>query len=66
MFIVLFFQKHFGLVLEPKLNFDIYLKEKISVVNNGIVSLRKVRYYIPRKPLLLMYKALLRSYPDFL
>ena len=47
------FQKHLGLVLDSKLNFDIHLKEKISIVNHGIVLLRKLRYSIPRNPLLI-------------
>ena len=42
------FQKHLGLVLDSKFN----LKEKISIVNHGIALLRKLRYSIPRKPLL--------------
>ena len=46
------FQKYFGLVLNSKLNFDMHLKEKIPVVNNGIVLLMKLRYSMPRKPLL--------------
>ena len=45
------FQKHLGLVLDSKLNLDMYLKEKISIVNNDIALLRKLRYSIPRKPL---------------
>ena len=42
-----------------------HLKEKISIVNNGIALLRKLRYSIPRKPLLSIYKAFLRSHLDY-
>ena len=59
------FQKHLGLVLDSKLNFDMHLKEKISIVNNGIALLRKLRYSIPRKPLLSIYKAFLRPHLDY-
>ena len=42
-----------------------HLKEKISIVNNGIALLRKLRYSIPRKPLLSIYKAFLRLHLDY-
>ena len=60
-----FFQKHLGLVLDSKLNFDMHLKDKISIVNNGIALLTKLRYSIPRKPLLSIYKAFLRPHLDY-
>ena len=60
-----FFQKHIGLVLDLKLNLDMHLKEKISIVNNNIVLLRKVRCSIHRKPLLSIYKAFLRPHLDY-
>ena len=60
-----FFLKHLGLVLDSKLNFDMHLKDKISIVNNGIALLTKLRYSIPRKPLLSIYKAFLRPHLDY-
>ena len=51
------FQKHLGLVLYSKLNLDVHLNEKISIINNGIALLRKLRYSTPRKPMLSIYKA---------
>ena len=60
-----FFQKHLGLVLDSKLNFDMHLKDKISIVNNGIALLTKLRYSIPRKPLLSIDKAFLRPHLDY-
>ena len=59
------FQKHLGLVLDSKLNFDKLFKEKISIVNNGIALLKKLRDSIPRKPLLSFYKAFLRLHLDY-
>ena len=56
------FQKHLGLVLDSKLNFGIHLKEKISIINNGMALLRKLKYSIPRKPLLSIYEAILRPH----
>ena len=58
------FQKYLGLVLDSKLNFGMHLKEKISIVNNGIALLKKVIYFIPRKPLLPIYKAFFRPHLD--
>ena len=45
-------QKHLGLVLDSKLNFDMHLKGKFSIINNGMVLLRKLRHSISRTPLL--------------
>ena len=52
-------------MLDSKLYFDRHLKEKISIVNNGIALLRKLRYSIPRKSLLSIYKIFLRSHLDY-
>ena len=57
--------KHLGLMFDPKLNFDIHLKGKFSIINNGIALLRKLRHSIPRKPLLLIYKTFLRPHLDY-
>ena len=42
-----------------------HLKQKISIVNNGIALLRKLRYSIPWKPLLSIYKNFLRAHLDY-
>ena len=43
------FQKHLGLVLDSKLNFEMHLKEKISIVNNALLrklrNFRSIRYF---------------------
>ena len=41
-----YFQKHLGMVLDSKVNFDMHLKEKVSIVNNGLALLRQLRYSI--------------------
>ena len=59
-------QKHLGLLLDSKLNFNMHLNEKIStIVNNDVALLRKLRYSIPRKPLLSIYKTFLRPHLDY-
>ena len=57
--------KHFGLVFDSKLNFNMHLKRKFSIINNGIALLRKLRHSIPRKPLLSIYKTFLRPHLDY-
>ena len=42
-----------------------HLKEIFSIINNGIALVRKLRYSIPRKPLLSIYKAFSRPHPDY-
>ena len=57
---------HLGLGFNPKLNFDMHLKGKFSIIiNNGIALLRKLRHSIPRKPLLSIYKTFLRPHLDY-
>ena len=51
-------------MFDPKLNFDMHFKGKFSIANNGIALLRKLRHYIPRKPLLSIYKTFLRPHLD--
>ena len=46
------------------LNFDMHLKGKFSIINNGIALLRILRHSIPRKPLLSIYKTFLRPHLD--
>ena len=41
-----YFQKHLGMELDSKVNFDMHLKEKVSIVNNGLALLRQLRYSI--------------------
>ena len=57
--------EHLGLVFAPKLNFNIHLKEKFSIINNGTALLMKLRHSIPRKPLLSIYKTFLRPHLDY-
>ena len=58
-------QKHLRLVLDSKLNFNMHLQGKFSIINNGIALLRKLRHSIPRKALLSIYKTFLRPHLDY-
>ena len=50
-------QKHLGLILDKRLNFNIHIEEKITKANRAVGLLRKMYQYVPRKKLLLIYKA---------
>ena len=49
-------QKHLGLYLDEKLNFNHHIKEIISKVNKGIIVIRKLRSILLRNTLLAIYK----------
>ena len=51
------FQKHLGLFLDDKLNFDIHLKEKMKKFNKGTDILKKPQHILPSKTLLTIYKS---------
>ena len=57
--------KHVGLMFDLKLNIDMHLKGKFSIINNGIALIRKLRHSIPRKPMLSIYKTFLRHHLDY-
>ena len=52
--------KHLGLILDSKLSFDKHIDEKISIANRGIGMIRRLCHYLPRKPLVQMYKSFIR------
>ena len=58
-------QKHLGLYLDEKLNFNHRIKEIISKINKGIGVIRKLRSILPRNALLTIYKAFIRTNTDY-
>ena len=58
-------QKHLGLFLDDKLNFNHHLKEKITKVNKGIAILRKLHNTLPRQSLITIYKSFIRPHLDY-
>ena len=58
-------QKHLGVILDEKLNFNQHLKVAIEKTTKGISILHKLRYNIPRKSLITLYKSFIRSHLDF-
>ena len=58
-------QKHLGLHLDEKLNFSQHINIKISKANKGIGIIKRVSHILPRKPLLTIYKSLIRLHLDY-
>ena len=58
------YQKHLGLILDEKLNFKQHIDSAISKIK-GIAVIKKLRYNLPRKSLITIYKAFLRLLIDY-
>ena len=53
------YQKHLGLILDEKLNFKQHIDSAVSKINKDIAVIKKLRYSLPRKSLITIYKAFL-------
>ena len=58
-------QKHLGLILDEKLNFKEHVKVLIDKASKGISVIRKLRYQIPRRSLVSLYKSFIRSIIEY-
>ena len=58
-------QKHLGMHLDEKLNFNTHIKEKIAKANKGIGIIRKLAHVLPRESLVTIYKSFVRSHIDY-
>ena len=58
-------QKHLGLILDEKLNFESHLKEKCAKFNKGIGIIKKLQNILPRQALLTIYKSFIRPHLDY-
>ena len=58
-------QKHLGVILDEKLNFNAHLKTVFDKSTKCIGSLRKLRFFIPRHSLITIYKSFIRSQLDY-
>ena len=59
------YQKHLGIILDEKLNFKQHIDNAILKINKGISVIKKLRYSLPRKSLVTIYKAFLRPLIDY-
>ena len=58
-------QKHLGMLLDTKLDFQEDLESIFSKVNKTIGLLRKLHHILPRSPLLTIYKSFIRTHLDY-
>ena len=58
-------QKHLGIHLNEKLNFNHHVKEKSTKANKGIGWKKKLSYTHPRDALLTIYKSIVRPHLDY-
>ena len=58
-------QKHLGIHLDEKLDFNVHIKEKISKANRGIGIIKKLQNKLPRNVLLTIYKSFIRPHLDY-
>ena len=58
-------QKHPGMYLDTKLNFQEHLNNILSKVNKTTGLLRKLQTFLPRQSLVTVYKAFIRPHLDY-
>ena len=58
-------QKHLGMFLDCKLNFEEHVKTIVNKINKTIGLLRKFQNFLPRKLLLTIYKSFIRPHLDY-
>ena len=58
-------QKHLGMLLDVKLDFQGHLKNIYSKFNKTIGLLRKLHNTLPRLPLITIYKSFIRPHLDY-
>ena len=58
-------QKHLGMILDEKLNFEYHLKEKCLKSNKGIGVIKKLQNILQRQALLTIYKWFVRPHLDY-
>ena len=58
-------QKHLGMHLDEKLNFNHHIGNKIAKANKGIGLIRKLAHVLPRQSLITIYKSFIRPHLDY-
>ena len=57
--------KHFGMILDSRLNFNLHLKNVQNKVNKAISLLRKLQNTLPRTSLITILKPIIRPHLDY-
>ena len=58
-------QKHLGIHLDEKLNFNHHVKENITEANKGIGLIKNLTNTLPKDALLTIYKSFVRPHLDY-
>ena len=58
-------QKHLGILLDSKLNFNAHVDQKIKQCNRIIGLIRRLSISLPRNALLTIYKSFVRPHLDY-
>ena len=58
-------QKHLGMYLDNKLNFQEHLNNAPSTANKTIALMRKLQAFLPRQSLVTVYKAFITPHLDY-
>ena len=58
-------QKHLGIHLDEKLDFNAHIKKKICKAYRGIGIIKKLQSKLPRNVLLTIYKSFIRPHLDY-
>ena len=58
-------QKHLGIHLDEKVNFQTHIKEKIAKTNKDIGIIHKLAHVLPRESLITIYKSFVRPHIDY-
>ena len=58
-------QKHLGIVLDSKLNFNTHVAQKIKKCNKLIGLMKRLSINLPRNALLTIYKSFIRPHLDY-
>ena len=59
------FQKHLGIYLDEKLNFNHHIKEKMTKAMKGIGVIKRLSKMLPQHSLLTIYKSFVRPHLDY-
>ena len=59
------FQKHLGIYLDEKLNFNHHIKEKMTKAMKGIGVIKRLSKMLPQHSLLTIYKSFVRRHLDY-
>ena len=58
-------QKHLGLILDKKLNFNDHIISILTTVNKLIITLRKLYHCIPRDSHVIIYKSFIKIHLNY-